>query len=206
MVFVMKDIKKTIIILVLIILFSSITVCSALTDEQNRIIEEKHDFYTDEFIFEYNDHNTTKYEGDSGLKGAYAKNRDDGLTYYLPVENVRSIAYITEGSFKLSEHIDVKHSLIVENRSYDCIMLEMYKKDGSEIPKLDIKDSHLTNEQKSYFDDYDTQRADYLQQQQQYALEDIEDSYSRSSSHKDKRSKYSYYYSPRGGYGVIYNP
>ena len=202
----MKNIYKSMIIIVLIILFSSITVSWALTDEENRIIEEKHDFYTDEFIFEFNDPNTSIYDGDSGLKGAYAKNGEDRLTYYLPVECVRSIAYITKGTFELSEHIDVKHSLLVDNRSYDCIMLDMYKKDGSEIPKLDVKDSHLTNEQKSYFDDYESERADYLQQQEEYALEDIEDSYSRSSSHKDKHSRYSYYYSSRGGYGVAYHP
>lgn len=177
----------------------------AFTDEENRQLEEKHDFFSDVFIFEYNDHNTTTYEGDSGLKGAYANNTEDNLTYYLPEENVRSIAYITNGTFKMKEHIDVKHSLIVEDRSYDCIMIKMYRKDGSEIPRLDISSNSLTNEQKQYFDNYEQQRSDYLQQQEEYALEDLEDSYSRSSSSQSK-SHYSYYYSPRGGAGVIYTP
>jgi len=166
--------------------------------------EIEHEFMPSGFVFEYNDHNTTTYEGDSGLSKAYTNNTLDNTTLILPVDRVRSVAYATKNTFKFSEPIIITRS--IQRNDGMFILLTMKYKNGSVIPILSIENRSLTAEQKSYFDDYESQRSDYLQQQEEYALEDIEDSYSRSSSHKDKRSKYSYFYSPRSGYGVVYNP
>lgn len=166
--------------------------------------EVEHEFMPSGFVFEYNDHNTTTYEGDSGLSKAYTNNTLDNTTLILPVDRVRGVAYATKNSFKFSEPLIITRSIQRNDGMY--ILLTMKYKNGSVIPILAIENNSLTNEQKSYFDDYESQRADYLQQQQQYALEDIEDSYSRSSRQKDRHSKYGYFYSPRSGYGVIYNP
>lgn len=163
----------------------------------------EHEFVPDEFIFEYNDHNTTVYEGDSGLKLGHVNNTADNTTLIIPVERVRSLAYASKGTFRFDEPLIITHSLQRDDGRY--ILLTMKYKNGTVIPILDIKEKSLTKEQKEYFDDYETQRSDYLEQQQEYALEDIEDSVSRQNSRSNSKSKYSYYYGTNG-YGFVYNP
>ncbi|MBO7719394.1 MAG: hypothetical protein J6S29_04485 [Methanosphaera sp.] len=200
----MKNRKILISLLVVALLFSTLSLVSAFTAEEEKILNTKYDFYPSDFIFEYNGYNTTEYDGDTGLKGAYVNNTVDNYTYYVPVEYVRTFAWLTKKSFKLDENIDVKHSLFVENRAYDCILLGMFSKDGVEIPKLDVKSNSLTKEQRSYFDDYDTARDEYYQKQYEYELEDIEDNTRRASSTKDKdRGHYGFYYGTNGR-GIMY--
>ena len=183
----------------------SISSVSAFTAEEQKILDTKYDFYPSTFIFEYNGYNTTDYEGDTGLKRAYVNNTVDNMTYLVPPEYVRTFAWLTKKSFTLDDHIDVKHSLVVDGRDYDCILMGMFNKDGSEIPKLDVKSNDLTNEQRSYFDDYESARDEYYQQQNQYALEDIEDNTRRASQYKDKdKSHYGIYYGTNGR-GIIYS-
>lgn len=183
----------------------SLSSVSAWSAEDQKILDSKYDFYPSDFIFEYNGYNSTSYEGDTGLKGAYVKNTMDNYTYYVPVEYVRTFAWLTKNSFTLDEHIDVKHSLVVGGRAYDCILMGMFNKDGSEIPKLDVKSKSLTKEQRSYFDDYETSRNEYYQEQNQYALEDIEDNTRRASSSNDNsKSHYGYYYGTNGR-GIIFS-
>ncbi|RAP47609.1 MAG: hypothetical protein BZ135_01765 [Methanosphaera sp. rholeuAM6] len=164
--------------------------------------EVEHDFMPDEFIFEYNDHNTTTYEGDSGLKYAHVNNTLDNTTFIVPTERVRSIAYATKKSFKFSEPIIITRSIQRDDGRY--ILLTMKYKNGTVIPILDLDKDDLTNEQKSYFDDYYTQRSDYLMQQQEYAAEDLYD-YETFRSRGSGKSRYSYYVGT-GGSGVIYTP
>lgn len=197
--------NKWIIISLLIIVLGSINSLSVLSASDYDIINEQHEFNTNEFLFEYNDHNTTTYEGDSGLKRALANNTVDNYTYCLPDENVRGIAYATKGTFKLKENILVTHSLMTGDMPWDCIMLKMFYKNGSVIPTLDIKDNDLTAEQKSYFDNYDQQRSDYLQRQNKYALEDLYDEQQRANSRSSQKSNYGYYYGSNGR-GIIYSP
>ena len=186
------------------IFIAGLSSVSALTEEENKIINTKYDFYPSSFLFSYNGYNTTSYEGDTGLKGAYVNNTVDNLTYFVPVEYVRTFAWLTKNSFALDEHIDVKHSLIVDRSDYDCILLEMFNKDGSEIPKLDVKSDSLTKDQRSYFDDYEQSKDEYYQKQNQYALEDIEDNTRRASSSKDSsKGHYGYYYGTNGR-GIMY--
>ncbi|RAP49452.1 MAG: hypothetical protein BZ136_03305 [Methanosphaera sp. rholeuAM74] len=199
--------RLLIVFIITCITISSLFAVSAFTAEEEKILESKYDFYPSTFIFEYNGYNTTNYNGDTGLKGAYVDNTVDNMTYFVPVEYVRTFAWLTKNTFTPDDHIDVKHSLIVENRSYDCILLGMFNKDGSEIPKLDVKSKDLTKEQRSYFDNYDQSREEYYQEQNQYALEDMEDSLSRANSRnsKDHKSHYGFYYGTNGR-GLVYTP
>ena len=164
--------------------------------------EIEHEFMPDTFIFEYNDHNTTTYEGDIGLKYAHVNNTLDNTTFIVPTERVRSIAYATKKSFKFKEPIIITRSVQRTDGRY--ILLTMKYKNGTVIPILDIESSDLTKEQMSYFDDYYSQRQDYLAQQQEYASENMYDYYTYSNRHNGK-SKYSYYVGT-GGSGVIYTP
>ena len=164
--------------------------------------EVEHEFLPDEFVFEYNDHNTTSYEGDSGLKFAYVNNTLDNTTLIVPVERVRSVAYATRKSFRFDEPIIITHSIRRDDGRY--ILLTMKYKNGTVIPILDIDKDDLTNEQKTYFDDYYGQRQEYLMQQEQYAAENLY-SYETYRSRGSGKSKYSYYVGS-GGSGVIYTP
>ena len=183
----------------IVLLFSLIVSPSAFALQE---YEVEHDFMPDEFIFEYNDHNTTTYEGDSGLKYAHVNNTLDNTTFIVPTERVRSIAYATKKSFKFSEPIIITRSIQRDDGRY--ILLTMKYKNGTVIPILDLDKDDLTNEQKSYFDDYYTQRSDYLMQQQEYAAEDLYD-YETFRSRGSGKSRFSYYVGT-GGSGVIYTP
>ncbi|MBE6494671.1 MAG: hypothetical protein E7Z84_08730 [Methanosphaera stadtmanae] len=164
--------------------------------------EIEHEFMPDTFIFEYNDHNTTNYEGDSGLKYAHVNNTLDNTTLIVPVERVRSIAYATKKSFIFSEPIIITHS--VERSDGRYVLLQMKYKNGTKIPILDLDKNDLTAEQKEYFDDYYAQRADYLAQQEEYAAEDLYDSY-QANNRYNSRSRYGFYFGS-GGSGIIYSP
>ncbi len=160
----------------------------------------EHDFMPGPFIFEYNDHNTTTYEGDSGLVYAHVNNTLDNTSFIVPVERVRSIAYATKGTFKFSEPIIITRSIQRDDGKY--ILLTMKFKNGTVVPILDLEKNDLTAEQKKYFDNYDAQRNDYLMQQQEYAAEA---NYRYQNYRNRHNSRYSYYFGS-GGSGVIYTP
>ncbi len=185
-------------------LFMSLLICLLLNSCAFAVeeYEVEHEFMPDEFIFEYNDHNTTSYEGDTGLKLGHVNNTLDNTTLILPVERVRSVAYATKGTFRFDEPIIITHSVKRSDGRY--VLLTMKFKNGTVIPILDLERSDLTKEQQSYFDDYYSQRSDYLQQQEEYASENLYDYYT-SRSRSSGRSKYSYYYGS-GGSGIIYTP
>lgn len=159
------------------------------------------DFMPKNFVFEYNDHNSTTYEGDSGLRVARVNNVFDNNSYFVPTEYVRGIAYATKGTFRFNEPILFSHGPL---REWDGMYVATgFKfKNGTVIPYLGIEKNDLTNEQKKYFDDYNTQRSEYLMQEQEEAVEDLYDYETVRDSH---RPRFSYYYG-RGGRGVIYTP
>ncbi|MGN1321587.1 MAG: hypothetical protein ACI4VJ_03290 [Methanosphaera sp.] len=131
------------------------------TEDFHTIVTTKHDFYPDEFLFEYSDGNTTHYKGDLGLKYAHCRNVIDNVSYLVPKENVRGIAFATNGTFKFNESIQITHSIKREDEPDQYIMLDMYYKNGTEIKSLDIEDDDLTADQRAYFDNYDHQRQEY---------------------------------------------
>lgn len=184
----------------LLLLFVSLLFapCSFALEEY----EVEHDFLPGEFVFEYNDHNSTSYEGDSGLVYAHVNNTLDNTSFIVPTERVRSIAYATRKSFKFSEPIVITRSIQRDDGRY--ILLTMKYRNGSVIPILDLDKNDLTNEQKQYFDDYYSQRNEYLMQQQEYAAEDLYD-YQTFRDRSRGKSKYSYYFGS-GGSGVVYTP
>ena len=185
------------------LLLSLILVSLLISPVCSSDIVENVEFMPDKFVFEYNDHNTTEYEGDIGLKVAYVNNTLDNHNYIVPKDTVRGIAYVTKKSFDFSEPVLISHGPL---REWDgmYIIAELKFKNGTIIPKLSIEDDDLTKEQREYFDDYYEQRQDYIAQQQEYAAEDMYDAYQVHNSY-NSRSKYSYYFG-RGGSGVIYTP
>ncbi len=198
----MVNLKKITLLLVVLMFSTLLATSVSATDFSETTV--KHDFNPTNFTFCYNDHNTSTYEGDTGLKGAYCKSTADNYTYWVPVENVRGLAYASKGTFKFIENIDITRSLHSDDRDYDYIMLKMYHKNGTEIPTLDVSDDDLTVEQQKYFDNYEQERQDYYQEQQQEDLDSMSD-YSYSSSSNNHRSHYGYYVGTRGA-GIIYTP
>lgn len=170
----------------------------------------KHDFYPTDFVFEYNDKNTSEYEGDTGLLGAYCRNTVDNKTYYLGSSMVRGIAYLTNKTFKLDEYVDVTRDGIdtSDSRYGHCDYRlypgtpgysGMYYKNGTQVPDLSISDDHLTKEQKEYFDDYEAQRQEYHNEKMEdYARDQAYNSYSSSYSNKKSSGHFRTY---NGYYG-----
>lgn len=158
--------------------------------------EEEHEFDPTDFIFRYNDHNSTTYEGDIGLGLSTCRNKIDNKTYLLGADEIRSIYYATKKTFKFDEPIIMTHSSGLEPK---CILTMKYK-NGTIIPELSYESTSLTKEQISYFDDYYNQREMYLQQKSDLAQEDYLDTISRNQEKKD--SKY-HRYAGTGGQGII---
>ncbi len=186
--------KFLIFIIVLSLLLLPASFCA---DEEG----SEEEFLPSEFVFCYNDHNTTVYEGDSGLKVALVNNTLSGKEFYVPTEYVRGIAYVTQGTFKFDEAIIITLGPL---REWDnmYVLTKMRLKNGTIIPYLGIEKNDLTSQQKKYFDNYEAQRSDYLLQQQEYASEDL---YDYQTIRDSNRPRYSYYFGS-GGSGVIYTP
>lgn len=191
--------KGKIVIMLLLLSLLIIPVFSADTKYEDFSYDVE--FMPTQFVFDYHDHNSTTYEGDTGLKYAYAYSSFDDHNYIIPTERVRGIAYATKGSFKFSEPILIDHGPYRDwDNSY--VITNLKFKNGTEIPYLSLESNNLTKEQMSYFDDYYMQRQDYLAQQQAYAAEDL---YDYQTVRDSRRSKYSYYFGT-GGSGLIYTP
>ncbi|WP_323736066.1 hypothetical protein PXD04_09300 [Methanosphaera sp. ISO3-F5] len=190
----------------LLLLVLSLMIIPVSCAEEVRYDDFSYDveFMPTAFVFDYNDHNTSTYEGDIGLKYAYANSSFDNHTYIIPTERVRGIAYATKGSFKFTEPILIDHG---PYRDWDdkYVITGLKFKNGTEIPYLGIESTGLTKEQMSYFDNYYEQRQDYLAQQEAYAAEDLYDYETSKSRSSSGRSKFGYYVGT-GGSGVIYNP
>ena len=172
------------------------------TEDFQTIVTTKHEFYPDEFLFEYSDGNTTHYKGDLGLKYAHCRNVIDNVSYLVPTENVRGIAFATNGTFKFNESILITHSIKREDDTLDpYIMLNMYYKNGTEIKSLDIEDDDLTADQRTYFDNYEQQRQEYLQK---HLAEEIDTETTYNMMHdKYQKDHYSGYYVGSGGSGYF---
>ncbi len=190
-------IKIALVLLVLSLLVIPVSFAEEKYDDFSYDVE----FMPENFVFEYNDHNSTTYEGDTGLKLAYVNSSLDDHKYIIPTERVRGIAYATKGTFRFSESILIDHG---PYRDWDdmYVITKLKFKNGTEIPYLGLESNDLTKEQMSYFDDYYQQRQDYLAQQEAYAAEDMYD-YATTSSRS--KSRHSYYFGT-GGSGIIYTP
>lgn len=188
--------------LVLLLVLLTLTVIPVSADTRYDDFSYDVEFMPSGFVFDYNDHNTSTYEGDIGLKYAYANSTFDDHKYIIPTERVRGIAYATKGTFKFNEAILIDHG---PYREWDgmYVITGLRFKNGTEIPYLGIENNNLTKEQMSYFDDYYMQRQDYLAQQEAYAAEDLYDY--ETSKHRSDKSNYGFYVGT-GGSGFIYTP
>lgn len=174
--------KKISLFCIFLMVLVSFTSCVCATDDYVEC-----DFSPIDVIFHYSDCNISTYKGDTGLLGADFTNTDNE-TYHMSVDQVRGFAKATNKTFKLTEPITIKRDENTgRDKSFKYYIRHMEFKNGTEIRMLSISDSKLTAEEKAYFDDYESEREEYLAQQNQFALEEIEDTQSqilKSSSSK----------------------
>ncbi len=199
---------KNIAIMMLILMLSTVLASCVFAADEENYGDIKYEFNVSNLTFSYNDHNTSTYEGDTGLDAAYCKNTIDNKTYRIPVAEVRGLAYASKGTFKFNETIEITHSLSYrDSRDYDYIVLFMYYKNGTEIPTLDISDDDLTLEQRNYFDNYAQEKQDYYQRQQELDMQSLGDDslYRSSSSNNNHNSHFGYYVGTRRS-GIVYYP
>ncbi|PAV08087.1 hypothetical protein [Methanosphaera cuniculi] len=141
----------------------------------------------------YKDHNTTKYEGDRGLEIISFTDELTGMEYTANFANmgvIRTLAYMTKRQFKFNDTICIRYQFdkdFPESRS----VVEIKGKDGKYMALLDESRSDLSDEEKSYFDNYDDLREEYLAKQ------------SKSSSeshvyHESSKKKSGFYYGSHG--------
>ena len=191
-----KNVNKLILLLILSTLLST-TISASDTDDRSI----KHDFKPSKIIFVYNDHNTTTYQGDTGLIEAYCNNTVDNTTYYMSENVVRGIAYATKKTFNFNENIDITQYTATDGK---LKILKMYYKNGTEIQSLSLMDDNLTLEQQKYFDNYQQEKSDYDHKIDQMNSESLQEGQNYLLEKQNSR-KYGYYFGP-GGPGIIYNP
>lgn len=172
-----QKIAKFMILLMILLMFST----SVNAEDQQGVEIE-----IGNITFMYSNGNTSTYQGDLGLIGMYFVNKLDNETYFMHESMTRGMAMVSHKTFKFNEKfiVDCIDQKDLGGRTYRYHISNLTYENGTPVRKLDISDSHLTAEERKYFDDYAQQRQDYHSQQEEYALENLEDSYSESSSHK----------------------
>ena len=163
----------------------------------------KHDFKPSQIIFEYNDHNTTTYKGDTGLLGGYWTNKLTNKTYKITDNTIRGIAYATKGTFKFKENLDIKETP-PPGEEKNSKIVEIFYKNGTEIQSLSLFDEDLTVEQRKYFDNYTEQKMEHDTEISRREQESLIESQNRILDRSNSRH-HSYYWGPGGG-GYIYTP
>ncbi|RAP44813.1 MAG: hypothetical protein BZ134_02625 [Methanosphaera sp. SHI1033] len=174
------NIKKLSLILIFLMVSCLLTTIVSADDSEDRMV--KHDFFPVDFVFEYSDGNTTDYKGDLGLQHAFCTNTEDNATYRLSPGSVRGIAYATKGTFKFNETIQTTRYKLTDSDVFGVLV--MYYKNGTEIKSLDISDNDLTADQRQYFDDYNQQRQEYLEQQTADEIDSMSSQQSYQYSHQ----------------------
>jgi hypothetical protein len=161
-----------------------------------------------EFVFVYNDGNSSKYKGDTGLK--YTLFYDDkGCCYHIEEALTRGIAYVTGGTFDVDGFNFSRRRN--SNKDYYYVYSEVPDKtnvtldNGTVVFGLYIYDN-LTLEEKKYFDDYDTQLYKYYEDKKSEEMrksaiiEEYEDQIHREHQSDSRKSGSFSGYSRRGGY------
>lgn len=123
-----------------------------------------------DFIFVYNDKNTTKYDGDAGLEYSTFNDTNTGSTYRMNKDLTRAIAYTTKGKFDLKDGFNLTRYRSSGENYYTPDSETITLNNGTKIEALHIYDN-LTLEQEKYFVDYEEQLYRYIQEQR---LKDID--------------------------------
>ncbi|WP_323735874.1 hypothetical protein PXD04_08265 [Methanosphaera sp. ISO3-F5] len=125
-------------------------------------------------VYVYNDGISQKYKGDSGL--SYAMFNDSkGCCYHMSKDLVRGIAFATKYKFDIKKFSTSCYrntgNQYEDPEDFYKINEEIRLENGTVIKPLSI-DQDLTREQKTYFDDYQTQLVNYYQEKEIKALEE----------------------------------
>lgn len=167
-----------------------------------------------DFVFVYNDGISDKYHGDTGLKYAVFNDTLTGCCFHIDKNLARGVAYATKNKFNIknfsfecwrsygNEYNPPDDFYII----YDSTNITL--DNGTVIESLRI-DQDLTPDQKSYFDDYDTQLYRYYEDQKikemrnmEGYMADIESDidYQNTKNDKEKNKGTFSGYTSRSGY------
>lgn len=189
-----KIILLTTLIITTLLLISTTT---ASTDDLTTEYTE-HDLDMSNITFIYKDSNTTQYQGDQGLDGAIIKNNLDNKTYYITNDLVRGLAYKTQKTFSFDQPL--KAEVHEGNGSYDYYVETLTYQNGTKIKSLSISDDDLTQEEKTYFDDYEDQKQNYYHKQDDLAQRSSAVDEMSEIKHQSKSKNYFYTNYGHGGY------
>lgn len=190
--------KKIILLATLIIATLLLTsTISASTDDLTTQYTQ-HDLDMSNITFIYKDTNTTQYQGDQGLDGAIIRNSPDNKTYYIPVNLVRGLAYKTQRTFNFDQPL--KAEAHDGNGSYDYYVETLAYQNGTKIRPLSISDDDLTQEEKTYFDDYEDQKQDYYHKQDDLAQRSAAVDEMSEIKTQNEPKNYVYFGNRYGGY------
>ena len=121
----------------------------------------------------------TQYEGDRGLKNLTFTDELTGKHYSIYTKDmIRTLAYLTKRTFKFNDSIRVNYGSY-DNETY--YVTKLYYKDGTYMSELSASRSDLSAEEKSYFDNYEDEREEYLAK---LSGEDSSPTYTTHSDHK----------------------
>lgn len=192
--------KKIILLTTLIIATLLLTSTISASTDDLTIEYTQHDLNISNITFIYKDTNTTQYQGDQGLDGAIIKNSLDNKTYYISVNLVRGLAYKTQKTFNFDQPL--KAEAHDGNGSYDYYVETLAYQNGTKIRPLSISDDDLTQEEKTYFDDYEDQKQDYYHKQDELAQRSA--AVDEMSEIKHQNKPRNYYYSNYGYGGYVH--
>lgn len=161
--------------------------------------------------FVYEDHNSSKYEGDEGLKYAQTNNtigNKEKDVRFVWEKDVIGLAY-NSPTFNYKYGLSgVKITDIDRNgeKYYTAVSTNLRYPNGTGIKVFDIKSHGLTQKEKNFITNYDN-RIDEVRHQESidamYGAE--EELYTDYIRHEKSKSHFSYYWGT-GGSGFIYTP
>lgn len=164
-----------------------------------------------EWTFIYNDHNSSEYEGDEGLRQAIAINNSSKheVLYFCLEKEIIGLAYESNKTFNFSyglSGLEARRDNVENIISYTVWGSNLCYPNGTEIETFDIRDYGLLQDQKDFITNYDN-RIDEVRHKQEIndirdAESDAYESYLRYQENHNSKAKYSTYYGTNG-YGVI---
>lgn len=172
------------------------------------------DIIPGDWIFVYQDHNSTSYEGDEGLIEAVTHNQigEHEELHFVFERDIIGLAYESNKKF------DYKYGLSgVETNYIDYKEPPYYTAwgeglsypNGTKIITFDIKSYNLMQKQKDFITNYDNRIDEVRHKQEIDAIYEAEDDYYndyvRYTDSQRKKHNHGYYYGTNG-MGVIYTP
>ena len=127
----------------------------------------------------YEDRTATQYEGDRGLRNLTFTDELSGKQFSVYTKDmIRTLAYLTKKTLKFNDSIVVNYGSY-DNETY--YVTKLHYKNGTYMSELSASRSDLSPEEKSYFDNYEDEREEYLAK---LSSEDSSSTYTTHSDHK----------------------